>query len=87
VAAAFLSRIPAAIWAVLYAVALLALGTMGYHGGLAATSRSPAILVVAISFSAVMWLIADLDRPGEGSLKVSQQPLIDLRNSMTGPNP
>jgi len=86
VAAAFLSRIPGTIWATLYAVATLALAAMGYHGGLAETSRSLAILAVAVTFSAVMWLIADLDRPQEGSIRVSQQPLIDLRNSIA-PNP
>lgn len=85
VAAAFQNRIPGAIWAALYAVAALALAAMGYHGGLAGTSRSPAVLAVAFTFSVVMWLIADLDRPREGSLQVSQQPLIDLRNSMTEP--
>ena len=87
VAAAFLSRIPVAVWATLFALAALALAAMGYHGGLAGTSRSPAILVVALSFSVVIWLIADLDRPLEGSLRVSQQPMIDLRNSMASPSP
>ena len=86
VAAAFQSRIPAAIWATLYAVATLALAAMGYYGSLAGTTRPLAILAVAVTFSAVMWLIADLDRPQEGSLKVCQQPLIDLRNSIA-PNP
>jgi hypothetical protein len=80
--AAFYNRIPGSIWIALYSVAVLALGAMGYHGGLAGTSRSLAILAVAFTFSLVMWLIADLDRPHEGSLIVSQQPLIDLRNSM-----
>ncbi len=81
------SRIPGTIWAALYAVALLALATMGYHGGLARTSRSLAILPVVVTFSAVMWLIADLDRPQEGSLQVSQKAMTDLRKSMTEPKP
>jgi hypothetical protein len=33
-----------------------------------------------------MWLIVDLDRPGEGTLKVSQQPMIELRKSMEPPS-
>jgi hypothetical protein len=79
------SRIPGTIWAVLYAVAILSLATMGYHSGLTLTSRSLATLAVTFSFAAVMWVIADLDRPQEGLLKVSQQPMLDLRNSMTDP--
>jgi hypothetical protein len=80
------SRIPGPIWCILYAVAILTLAAMGYHGGLAGTSRSLALLAVALTFSAVMWLIADLDRPAEGALKVSQQAMVDLRNSMNQPN-
>jgi hypothetical protein len=55
---------------------------MGYHAGLAGTIRSIAIIVVAVTFSAVIALIADLDRPGEGTLIVGQQALIDVRQSM-----
>jgi hypothetical protein len=81
------SRIPGTIWGTLYAVAILTLAAMGYHGGLAGTSRSVALLAVALTFSAVLWLIADLDRPHEGALKVSQQAMVDLQRSMAAPNP
>ena len=40
---------------------------------------------LAIAFSAVIWLIADLDRPREGSLQVNQQVMIDLQQSMAVP--
>jgi len=73
------SRIPGAYWAVLYLVAVLALGSVGYHGGVAGTIRSPVMVAVAIAFSAVIMVIADLDRPGQGFINVSQQPLVDLR--------
>ena len=77
------SRIPMPVWVVLFGVAILSFGAMGYHGGLAATTRSPAVFVVAMTFAAVIWLVADLDRPGQGVLRVSQQPMIDLQKSMT----
>jgi len=35
---------------------------------------------VAVSFSAVIALIADLDRPQERTLTVSQQALIDVQS-------
>jgi hypothetical protein len=79
------TRIPSTIWAALYAVAFLAFGTMGYHGGLAAANRSFAVLAVAVIFSAVIWLIKDLDTAQEGTLRVSQQAMVDLRDSMNGP--
>jgi hypothetical protein len=34
-----------------------------------------------------MLLIADLDRPHEGVVRVSQQAMVDLKNSMIIPNP
>lgn len=79
------SRIPGAIWVALFVVAVLSLAAMGYHAGLVGASRSIAVLAVAFTFSAIMVLIADLDRPQEGALKVSQQALIDLRHSMNVP--
>lgn len=79
------SRIPGSIWVALAAVAVLAMSSMGYHAGLSATSRSIASVVVAVTFSAVIWLIANLDRSWEGSLTVSQQAMLDLRESMQRP--
>ena len=81
------SRIPAAIWLGLFAVAALSLATMGYHAGLSGTRRSLAILAVAVTFSVVIELIADLDRPQEGVLRVSQQALLDVQRSMHSPSP
>jgi len=85
VQAALRSRIPGTIWVALYTVAILALGAMGYHEGLSGTSRSLAILAVAFAFSTALWLVTDLDRPRAGSLRISQQAMIELRNSMTAP--
>lgn len=76
------SRIPGPIWAALYGISILSFAAMGYHSGLTGTNRSFVIIAVAVTFSAVIGLIADLDRPQEGILKVSQQALVDLRRSM-----
>jgi hypothetical protein len=77
------SRVPVTVWMMLLGVGVLAFASMGYHGGIVRTSRSPAILVVAVAFTAVIWQVMDLDRPHEGLLHVSQQPMIDLRKSMS----
>jgi hypothetical protein len=81
------NRIPGTIWLALLSVAVIALAAMGYHVGLAGTSRSLAQVAVALTFSVVIALIADLDRPQEGTLTVSQQALLDLRQSMQVPRP
>jgi hypothetical protein len=87
VQASLRSRIPGAIWIGLFAVAALSLATMGYHAGMVGTRRSLAIFAVALTFSVVIELIADLDRPQEGVLKVSQHALLDLQRSMNVPTP
>ncbi|GAB3437648.1 hypothetical protein GCM10027320_24550 [Massilia solisilvae] len=79
------NRIAPAIWAALYGVTVLSFAALGYHAGLARGRRSPAVLPVAFTFAVVIGLIADLDRPREGVLTVSQQPLLDLRQSMNPP--
>ena len=76
------TRIPSTIWYALYSISFFAFGTLGYHAGLGAANRSYATIAVAIIFSAVIWLIVDLDTAAEGTLRVSQQVMIDLRNSM-----
>jgi hypothetical protein len=83
VTAGLRNRIPGTIWISLFVIAALSLGAMGYHSGLAGPTRSLAVVAVALAFSAVIGLVVDLDRPQEGALIVSQQPLIDVRQSMT----
>ena len=75
------SRIPGRIWDTLYVLTVLAMLAMGYHAGQSG-ERSAAVVSLALAFSAVIFVVADLDRPQEGSLRVSQQALIDTRESM-----
>lgn len=76
------SRVPAPIWIVLILLSLLAMGMIGYHEALTNSRRSIVVLALILGFSAVLYLIVDLDRPRQGTLKVSQQSMIDLRRSM-----
>ena len=73
---------PLPLWIVLCAVGFLSFFTMGYQAGLTRASRSPTTIVVALTFVSVMWLVADVDRAGEGFLRVSQQPMFDVRRMM-----
>jgi hypothetical protein len=82
VLASLRNRLPLPVWIVLFGVGFLSFFTMGYQAGLTKASRSPATIVIAVTFVAVIWLVADLDRPREGFLHVSQEPLIDVRQMM-----
>ena len=82
VMASLRNRMPLPVWTVLFGVGFLSFFTLGYQAGLTKTSRSPVTIVMALTFVAVIWLVADLDRPGEGFLRVGQEPLIDVRQMM-----
>lgn len=81
------SRVPGVIWIVLYAITILSMTATGYHTGLSSARRPLAIPVLALVFAAVMFLIADLDRPREGMIRVDQQAMVELRNSMKASGP
>jgi len=76
------SRLPLVLWGSLGSLAVLALAGIGYQEGLTKSRRSLAVLMLMVGFSSIAALIIDLDRPQDGFLRVSQQPLIDLKNSM-----
>lgn len=80
--AALRSRVPAPIWLVLFLLSILSMAMMGYHEALTNSKRSIVVVALILGFSTVLFLVVDLDRPREGTLQVSQQPMIDLRKSM-----
>lgn len=81
------TRIPIIIWLALFFLAFISMGAMGYHSGLIGVQSIVVSLAVILSFSAVMVLIIDLDRPWEGFLQVSQHAMEDLMNKISLPTP
>ena len=79
-------KIPLSIWIVLYWLAILGMAAMGYHAGLIGMRGFFAYIVLIITFSMVIVLIYDLDRPKQQLFKVSQRALIDLRQQMNEPD-
>lgn len=81
------SRIPLVLWAGLFGLSMLGMAAVGYQAALSDTRRSPAMLSLVVAFSVVLLLIADLDRGQEGLLRISQQSLLDLQNSLPAEPP
>lgn len=82
VTAAVYNRIPSAIWLGLYVLLVLAMAVVGYYEGMSGTRHTLAVFGMVLAFSAVLMMIADLDRPGRGLLEVNQQSMVDVRKSM-----
>ena len=72
------ARIPAGIWLTFYALIVLSMGAVGYHAAIAGSRRSWMMLILALSFSLVITLIAALDRSQSVFLPVSQQPIEEV---------
>lgn len=76
------TRIPIIIWGVLYLIAILAMGLVGYQAGLAKSRSMIVNVILASIISIILALNADLDRPAEGFLQVSQQAFVDLKEKI-----
>jgi hypothetical protein len=73
------TRIPESLWLSIYALSGLAMFMVGLHNSFTGNRNMLGLLALVLAFSAVILLIADLDRPTGGFLEVSQQALIDLQ--------
>jgi len=76
------NRIPVSIFLTLYFVACLSMGMMGYQAGLTGKRTTVASFVLIITFSIVLSLITDLDRPRQEFFSVSQQSMVDLKTKL-----
>lgn len=79
------SRIPFVLWLGLLSLSVVGMLAVGYQCGLSGATRSPVMLALAFSFALVLYLIADQDRGQEGMLRVGQQAMLDLQQSMQTP--
>jgi hypothetical protein len=72
-------RVPFTIWVMLYALMALGMIMMGIQIGMSGARQFGIELALALSFSVVLFLIVDLDRPQRGFINVSQQAMLDLQ--------
>lgn len=79
------TKIPTSIWVVLHWLAVLGMAAMGYRAGLVGMHGFFAYLTLILTFSLVIVLIHDLDRPKQSLFKVNQQALVELRQRMAEP--
>ena len=73
------NHVASAVFFLLVAIAIIALGFAGYASGLAGARRVWPAAIMAFVVASIITLVMDLDRPGEGLVWISQQPLLDAR--------
>ena len=84
VAALFHGRVPLPIWFALHLLAVIGTGLLGYAIGLSGSVRSPAVIPLALAFTIVMLLIADLNRPYGGLIQAGRASLVILKQELEG---
>lgn len=82
--AEFLARVPETILWILTFIAIVSLGVVGYGFGISRQKGWLIVLLISIIVAAVIVMIVDLDRPGVGPTRVSNQTMINLKNSLDG---
>jgi len=80
--AALFNRISPVIWITLFLMSLLSMVVMGYQAGLTGARSHLATWTLALTFSVVMTLITDLDRPNMTLFHVNQELMVELENQM-----
>lgn len=79
------ARVPESVWLVLFAVSALSMLGVGYYSGQTGSRSWAEILLLVVTFSLVTLLVADLDRPHEGFIRASQQPMESLEKQIGSP--
>ena len=74
-------RIPTTIWVVLLALIVVGVALTGYYSGLSGARPTSAMAALALSLSTVVYVIANLDRPHNGTLHLSREAMTELHQS------
>ncbi len=78
VAAGLRNRVPPSLWVALFALLILSMAGIGYFSGIKGHRNPIASTGLALSFSMVIILIADLDRPTSGLVLPDKTVMADL---------
>ena len=79
------ARVPETVVLLLVVGSALTLGMVGFSSGLTERRSLLSAAVLIIALGAVITIVVDLDRPREGFIQVSQQPLIDVQQQIGPP--
>jgi hypothetical protein len=76
------NHVPEIILMLLYFVAIVVVGVIGYGCGLAGSRNFFVTAMASILIATVILVIIDLDRPRRGFIQVSQNRMVELRQSL-----
>jgi len=83
VAAGLRNRIPTSIWIALVSLLVLSMLGLGHFSGVKGSRNPVSSTALALSFSMVFFIIADLDRPNAGLVKTDQSAILELNQRLS----
>jgi hypothetical protein len=81
------SHVPGAVWLLVLAVSACGCAMSGYGAGASGVRCGLTNAVLPAMIAVVITLTADLDRSNGGLIRISQQPMIDLKQSFASDQP
>ena len=81
------NHVPGAVWLLLLLVAGCGAWSSGFVSGAGGFRSVFSQWIFPLLISVVITLISDIDRPRRGIISISQQPLVDLLETMAAPPP
>ena len=82
ITAGLYARVPPTILWLLIGGVVLSLGLVGYSAGLTGKHALVIAVILIVTLGTVIALVIDVDRPADGFIETSQQPLINLQQSI-----
>ena len=82
VAAGLKHRVPRSLWFILASLLVISMLSIGYFSGSKGSRNPIASTLLALAFSLVLFLIADLDRPTGGIVRADLSPLLNLQQKL-----
>ena len=76
------NRIPPMVFLALAFMSTLAMGLVGYIRGMKDTPALLSVILLVVIYATVFTLVVDLDRHTDGLFFVSQQPMVELRDTL-----
>lgn len=80
--AAVAARVPSTLLLTIFLIGMLAMALVGFSNSFEGRRSGIGLFIFVLIFALVFTIIIDLDRPQEGLLRVSQQPMIDLQQQL-----
>jgi hypothetical protein len=78
-------RLPKIIWYAIYFITIISMFMVGYQIGLSGKGNLKVGILLAFTFSTVLFLMVDLDRATEGYFRLSHKPMIELQKKLQMP--